>query len=147
MQVKQLEEQIGLPLLEKVGRRMVLTEVGLELRSYAQRFSAMALEMKSAMDQYRGLHRGLLRLAVVSTASYFLPPYIAQLSERHPGVRISLEVGNRETVLASLLESRAHLAITGRPPDSEELVAQHFMDNPLVVVGAPTHPLARGPNR
>ena len=143
MQVKQLEDQIGLPLLERVGRRMHLTEAGLELRAYAERFSAMAVEMRTAMDQFRGLHRGVLRLAVVSTASYFLPPLIASLNERHPGVRISLEVGNRETVLASLIESRTHLAITGRPPDSNELVAQHFMDNPLVAICAPTHPLAK----
>jgi len=143
MQVKQLEDQIGLPLLQRAGRRMLLTEAGLELRAHAERFSSMAVEMRSAMDQFRGLHRGVLRLAVVSTASYFLPPLIAGLNERHPGVRISLEVGNREAVFASLIESRAHLAITGRPPDSDDLVAQHFMDNPLVVICAPTHPLAK----
>jgi molybdate transport repressor ModE-like protein len=141
MQVKQLEDQIGLPLVEKVGRRMVLTEIGLELRTHAQRFTALTHELQGAMDQFRGLHRGILRLAVVSTACYFLPPLIARLNERYPGVSISLEVGNRDAVFGALAENRAHLAISGQPPDSDQLIAQAFMDNPLVVIAAPTHRL------
>src|SRR5271166_4357777 len=77
MQMKQLEEQIGVPLIEQRGRRLYLTEAGQELRGHAQRFAAQTLELQSAMDQYRGLERGILRIAVVSTANYFLPPLIA----------------------------------------------------------------------
>jgi DNA-binding transcriptional LysR family regulator len=142
MQVKQLEDQIGLPLLEQIGKRLFLTEAGAELRIHAQRFAAQALELQTAMDQFRDLQRGWLRLAVVSTANYFLPPLIVSLSERHPGMRISLQVANRESVLAALADNRTDLAITGQPPESADLVAQHFMDNPLVVIAAPTHALA-----
>jgi DNA-binding transcriptional LysR family regulator len=142
MQIKQLEEQIGLPLLEHIGKRLFLTDAGLELRAHAKRFAAQTVDLKNAMDQYRGLQRGVLRLAGVSTASYFLPALIASLSARHPGMRISLQVANREAVLGALADNRTDLAITGQPPDSAELVAQHFMDNPLVVIAAPSHPLA-----
>jgi DNA-binding transcriptional LysR family regulator len=143
MQMKQLEEQIGVPLLEQRGRKLYLTEAGQELRRHAQRFVAQTIELQSAMDQFRGLERGLLRIAVVSTASYFLPPLIAAYSMRHPGVRISLQVANRESVLACLAEHRADIAVTGEPPDGVELDAQQFMDNPLVVIASPNHPLAR----
>jgi DNA-binding transcriptional LysR family regulator len=142
MQIKQLEDQIGLPLLEQIGKRLFLTEAGGELRIHAQRFAAQHREMEAAMDQFRDLTRGWLRIAVVSTANYFLPPLIVSLSERHPGMRISLEVANRESVLAALADNRTELAITGQPPESAELVAQYFMDNPLVVIAAPTHALA-----
>ncbi len=142
MQVKQLEDQIGLPLLEQIGKRLFLTEAGAELRIHAQRFAAQSLELTAAMDQFRDLQRGWLRLAVVSTANYFLPPLIASLSDRHPGMRISLQVANRESVLAALADNRADLAITGQPPESADLIAQPFMDNPLVVIAAPTHALA-----
>jgi DNA-binding transcriptional LysR family regulator len=142
MQVKQLEDQIGLPLLEQIGKRLFLTEAGAELRIHAQRFAAQSLELTAAMDQFRDLQRGWLRLAVVSTANYFLPPLIASLSDRHPGMRISLQVANRESVLAALTDNRADLAITGQPPESADLIAQPFMDNPLVVIAAPTHALA-----
>jgi DNA-binding transcriptional LysR family regulator len=143
MQMKQLEDQIGLPLVEQIGKKLFLTEAGVELRAHAERFAAQTHELKLAMDQFRGLQRGFLGLAVVSTANYFLPPLIARLSERHPGMRISLQVGNRESVLAALADNRTDLAITGQPPDSAELVALPFMDNPLVVIAAPTHRFAR----
>ena len=142
MQVKQLEEQIGLPLVDQVGRRLVVTEAGHELRRHAQQIAAKMIELNGAMDQFRDLERGVIRIAVVSTANYFLPRMIAQFSARHPGVRISLRVGNRESVLAALADNHTDLAITGQPPDSLDVVAQNFMDNPLVVIAPPEHALA-----
>jgi DNA-binding transcriptional LysR family regulator len=142
MQMKQLEGQIGLPLLEQVGKRMFLTEAGQELRDHARDIAARMDGLNAAMDQFRGLERGLLRLAVVSTANYFLPRLMADFNRGHPGVRVSLKVANRETVLAALADNSTDLAITGQPPDRLDVVAQHFMDNPLVVIAAPEHPLA-----
>ena len=143
MQVKQLEEQIGVPLLEQRGRRLYLTEAGQELQHHAQRFTVYTAELQSAMDQIRGLERGLLRIAVVSTANYFLHRFIAAYSERYMGVRITLQVANRETVLAALADHRTDIAITGEPPRDHDLEAKCFMDNPLVVIANPDHPLAQ----
>jgi len=143
MQMKQLEEQIGLPLIEQIGKRLFLTDAGVELRIHAQRFALRSQELKAAMDQFRDLQRGVLRLAVVSTANYFLPPLIATLSERYPSMRISLKVANREDVLGALADNRTDLAITGQPPESADLTALSFKDNPLVVIAAPTHPCAK----
>jgi DNA-binding transcriptional LysR family regulator len=142
MQMKQLEEQVGLPLLEQVGKRMFLTEAGQELRGHARDIAARMIDLNAAMDQLRGLERGLLRLAVVSTANYFLPELIADFNRRYPGVRVSLQVANRESVLSALADNSTDLAITGQPPEMLDVVAQHFMDNPLVVIAAPGHPLA-----
>jgi LysR family transcriptional regulator, low CO2-responsive transcriptional regulator len=142
MQMKQLEEQIGLPLLEQVGKRMFLTEAGQDLRGHARDIVARMADLNASMDQFRGLERGLLRLAVVSTANYFLPKLIADFTHRHPGVRVSLQVANREFVLSALADNSTDLAITGRPPESVDVVGQHFMDNPLVVIASPDHPLA-----
>ncbi len=142
MQMKQLEEQVGLPLVEQVGKRMFLTEAGEELRGHARDIAARVVDLQASMDQFRGLERGLLRLAVVSTANYFLPSLIAEFNRRHPGVRVSLQVANREFVLSTLADNSTDLAITGQPPQSLDVVAQHFMDNPLVVIAAPSHPLA-----
>ncbi len=142
MQIKQLEEQIGLALIDQVGKRLAMTEAGQELRAHAGRIGAQMLDLNAAMDQLRDLERGMLRLAVVSTANYFLPRIIAAFSARHPGVRISLKVANREAVLAALADNQTDLAIIGRPPVGVDLTACDFMDNPLVVIAAPTHPLA-----
>lgn len=146
MQVKQLESLLGLTLVEQVGKRLTLTQAGVELRQHAQGIAQRVVELAAAMDQFRGLDRGRLRLAVVSTANYFLPSFIAEFSRHHPGVRISLLVGQREAVLAALASDAADLAITGRPPETPEIVSQAFMDNPLVVIAPPGHPLVgQGP--
>ena len=142
MQMKQLEEQIGLALVEQVGKRLFLTEAGRELRGHASDIASRMSDLNVAMDQFRGLERGLLRLAVVSTANYFLPVLIAEFQKRHPGVRISLQVANRDYVLSALAENSTDLAITGQPPDRIDVVAKYFMDNPLVVIAAPGHALA-----
>lgn len=142
MQMKQLEEQIGVPLLEQVGRRLRLTDAGETLRVHARDIVERMAVLNASMEQFGGLERGLLRLAVVSTANYFLPALIAAFNARHPGVRISLQVGNRSFVLSALADSSTDLAITGQPPDQAEVVAQAFKDNPLVVIAAPGHALA-----
>ena len=142
MQMKQLEEQIGLPLVEQIGRRICLTEAGQMLRVHARDIAGRMAHLNASMEQFRGLERGLLRLAVVSTANYFLPALIAEFNARHPGVRISLQVGNREFVLSALADSSTDLAITGQPPDGVDVVAQNFKDNPLVVIASPRHELA-----
>jgi LysR family transcriptional regulator, low CO2-responsive transcriptional regulator len=67
---------------------------------------------------------------------------LARYTRQFPGVRISLSVANRDAVLAALAEHAAELAVTGQPPEGGEVVAQHFLDNPLVVIASPEHPLA-----
>ncbi len=145
MQIKQLEERVGMALVEQVGRKLFLTDAGTELADHARRIGIQVAEAESALNQLRGLERGQLRLAVVSTANYVVPRLIASFSARHPGVHISLQVANREVVLAALADNRTDLAITGQPPEGSDVVAQHFMDNPLVVIAPPTHPLAQRP--
>ena len=141
MQMKQLEEQIGLALVEQIGRRMCLTDAGQVLRVHARDIAGRIVELNASMEQFRGLERGLLRLAVVSTANYFLPALIASFNARHPGVRVSLQVANRAFVLSALIDGNADLAVIGQPPASVDFVAQHFKDNPLVVIAAPGHSL------
>lgn len=142
MQVKQLEEQVGVPLLQKSGKRISLTDAGYELRAHAKQFAAQSVALIAAMQQFQGVDRALLRLAVVSTANYFLPPLIAKLTGRHPGIRVTLQVANREAVLDSMMNNITDLVITGQPPESSELMAQPFMDNPLVVIASPSHHMA-----
>jgi len=143
MQVKQLEHQVGLALTESAGRRLRLTPAGAELREHGRRIAEQLADLQAAMDALRGLERGVLRISVVSTANYFLPPLLARYGQEHPGLRVQLQVGNRDAVLGALADNEADLAITGQPPDTAEVQAEDFMDNPLVVIASPQHPLAQ----
>ena len=142
MQIKQMEDQLGLVVVEQVGKKFALTDAGQELCYHAERIGTQTATMLASMEQFRELERGVLRLAVVSTANYFLPPLIADFSTEHPGVRVSLKVANREAVLALVRSNEAELAILGHTPERVDTVAKFFMDNPIVVIAPPDHPLA-----
>lgn len=143
MQIKQLEEHIGLPLLEQMGKKIFLTEAGRELFHYARSISQQLAEMEAVFDEMKGLGRGKLTLSVVNTANYFTPQLLAKFCNRHPNINVILQVANRDAVLKQLADNSTDLAIMGQPPDGLDIVAESFLDNPLVVIAAPDHPLAK----
>ncbi len=142
MQLKQIEERIGLPLLRRRGRLYEATETGEEIVRAARQVAQTLADLDDALQRLRGLERGQLRLGVVSTANYFLPDYLVAFRRRHPGLTVTLHVANRDQIVQALQDTLIEIAIIGRPPDSTELFATRLMDNPLVVIASPDHPLA-----
>ncbi len=142
MQVKQLEENVGMPLLEQQGKRISLTEAGREVYDLARRVSNQIDQTEESLRQLRGDRGGRLRLAVVGTANYFVPQLVTAFRQAHPEVTVSLTVNNRASVVNSLLFNERDLAIVGDLPAGVELDGQPFMDNHLVVIGPPHHGLA-----
>lgn len=143
MQVKQLEDTVGVPLFEQVGKRIFLTDAGREMSRYAHLISDTLDEIEQVFDEMRGVKGGRLRISVASTANYFVPQLLATFCQRYPKVQVSLDVTNRERLLAALADNSTDLVIMGKPPDGMELVAESFMENPLVAIAPPGHPLAR----
>lgn len=143
MQIKQLENLVGLPLFEQIGKKIYLTEAGKEVFHYSRAVAQQLSDMEHALNELKGLERGRLSIAVVSTANFFAPQLLARFVQQHPGVQVSLSVVNRETVLRQLAENEIDLAIMGLPPEGLDVRWQPFMENPLVVIAPPNHPLAR----
>lgn len=143
MQVKQLEEAIGLPLFEHLGKKVYLTEAGKEVFHYAQSIAQQFIELEHVIEGLRGGVRGSLSVAVASTANYFATRLLAEFSQRQGQLTYRLEVTNRQTLLVELQNNDKDLVIMGRPPDDADLVAEPFMENPLVVIAPPMHALAR----
>lgn len=141
MQIKQLEDNISLPLFEHLGKRIYLTEAGRELYQYSRAISQQLADMEVALDELKGMERGKLNISVVTTANYFAPHLLAKFCQRYRGVTVSLNVSNREAVLKQLADNVIDLAIMGQPPDNLDIDSESFMENPLVVVAPPGHPL------
>ena len=141
-QVKQLEDSIGMPLLERIGKQLHLTPAGREVlvTSRETRDSLERLEMRLADMQ--GLKRGRLRIAIVTTTKYLIPRLLGEFCTQHPGIEAALTVTNREKVLARLTENIDDLVVLGAPPEHLDVVAMPIADNPLVVVARHDHPLA-----
>jgi DNA-binding transcriptional LysR family regulator len=143
MQIRQLEHFAGVPLFERMGRRLHLTGAGEELVQHARAVLRALDEADEVFAALKGLEGGRVKLAVVSTAKYFAPRLIARFAEEHPGVQLRLRVDNREAVVRTLAANEVDVALMGRPPGELDLVAAPFADHPLVIVAPPGHRLAR----
>jgi len=142
MQIKQLEEGLGVALFEQLGKRVHLTEAGQEALTYARSVTQQLDELEGVLNQIRGLSGGKLRISVATTANYIIPTLLGTFSRRYPDVTVTLDVTNRETLLRQLNENIVDLVIMGQPPAEADVAAEPFMENPLVVVAPPDHPLA-----
>lgn len=142
MQVKQLEDVLGLPLFEHMGKRIHLTEAGEEALKTSRIIAAELSNLQHAVAEIQGLKGGTLTVSATSTASVLAARLMALFRALHPDVRLSLNVVNRETLLLHLAENNIDLALMGKPPEGLDVKAQAFMDNPLVVIAATSHPLA-----
>jgi DNA-binding transcriptional LysR family regulator len=142
MQIKQLEGVLGLPLFEHVGKHIHLTEAGEDALRSSRVITNELANLEQALADIQGLKGGTLTISAASTASVFAARMMALFRALHPDVRISLNVVNRETLLQHLTENSVDLALMGKPPEGINLTAQPFLDNPLVVIAATSHPLA-----
>lgn len=141
MQVKGIEVILGLPLTEQLGKKIFLTEAGLEVLHASQAITARLDDLQTNLAQLRGVDSGRLNLAATSTVNAVATDILARFRGRHAGVSIHLDVSNRATVLDLLAANRIDLAIMGQVPEGLGLEATRFMDNPLVVIAPPDHPL------
>ncbi len=141
MQVKKLEAEVGLPLFERDGKYIVPTQAGEELLFYAQSIRQQLEEAAEVIEELKGLKRGKLHLTMASTANYFAPQLIAAFKHKYPKAEITLDVTNRSGLVEAVENNHTDMAIMGKPPSGHHLKGIPFMDNPLVVIAAPTHPL------
>jgi DNA-binding transcriptional LysR family regulator len=143
VQIKKLTETIGLPLFEQVGKRVHLTEAGRELCTVCQDIFKRLDTAEDGFADIRGLNSGHLRLAVNTTAQYFVPRMLSAFALRHPGVEVSLQIHHRETLIARMAENADDLYIFTNLPTDVEIVTQMILPNPMVVFARADHPLAQ----
>ena len=145
IQVRQITESVGLPLFEQSGREIRLTAAGQELLRTARELDDSWNRFESAVDALKGLKKGRLRVALVTTAKYFLPRMLGAFCQRYPDIEIELEVANRARIIERLRANEDDLYIMSFPPEELDVVATPFLDNPLVVVAPAAYPLPAGP--
>ncbi len=143
MQLRQLEEAFGLPLVEPIGRNIRLTIAGQDFLQHAIAAVGRLKDLEAVMAEHVGMRKGHIDLAVVSTAKYFVPMLLVQFGKLYPGLDITLRIDNRENILGMLARNEADLMVMGRAPKTLDCEATSFATNPLGIVAAPDHPLTR----
>ena len=145
IQVKQLTKAVGLPLFEQIGKRLYLTQAGQKLLETCQEIFDGLDQFEMAVSDLKGLKQGKLRLAVITTAKYFVPRLLGPFCQRFPGIDISLKVTNHQQVQERMANNDDDLYIISTLPEQPDLKVYPFLENPLVVIGPKDHPLAGKP--
>lgn len=141
MQIRQLEEGIGLPLFEQVGKQIHLTDAGDQMYIYGRDIAGLLDEAEIVFEAIKGVKHGTLTISVATTASHFATRLLAEFAKLHEGITISLDVTNREALRRQLENNEPDLVIMGQPPEGVDVEAAAFMENPLVMIAPADHPL------
>jgi len=142
-QAKELEETLGLPLLDRLGKKVSLTEAGTVLYGYARRTLDVVDEAALVLEEMRGMKRGSLRVGASTTVGiYLLPAALGAFKKLHPGLVISLEIASRGRVQEQVLDNELDLAVVGPAMNDPELAVIPFLSDELVVVAPGGHSLA-----
>jgi LysR family transcriptional regulator, low CO2-responsive transcriptional regulator len=142
LQIRNLQELAGLPLIQRTGDGMILTDAGRSVLALTERVEAALLDCEQTLDMIAGRSGGRVSIGAVSTAKYFVPFAIAAFSRRFPTVDVSLRIGNREDIREALRGYDLDIAIMGRPPEDLQVEMRLLGKHPHVIIAAAGHPLA-----
>ena len=144
MQIRSLENRLGIELFHRAGRHISLSDMGQALIPLARDLVNRSISVQETITSLQGEVTGMLKLGCSTTADkYILPRLIAAFLEAHPAVQVTCQVGTRGTALQMLLEDEAHLAVTSLREPSRDLEYRPFTREPVVLIAPPDHPWAR----
>jgi DNA-binding transcriptional LysR family regulator len=139
--VRALEVELGLSLLDRLGRGATPTPAGLVLLEYARRMLKLAEEARQAIDRFQGRMSGTLMVGGSTIpGEYVLPALIGRFKAKYPEILISLRVASSRQVSEWVDEGRVEIGIVGARPALRSLAAKALMDDELVVVVPAGHP-------
>lgn len=146
MQLKKLSESIDAPLYDQVGKKLIFTQAGIIMVNAARDTLERMHVLDGELSALRGLKTGTLKIAVVTTSKYFIPHLLGPFCQRYPDIDIEFNVGNRQTIINRLQAGHDDFYVFSHLPDNIPIDAIEFVDNPLVMVAADNHPLAKRNN-
>lgn len=141
-QVRQLSDEVGLPLFEQIGKSVNLTAAGRELLAASRQVFDHWSRFEMTVANLRGLKSGRLALACATTAKYFTPDLLGPFCHTYPEVDAQLTIVNHDALVERLRANLDDLTIMTAPPQDVEVEKARFRSNPIVVVASVNHPLA-----
>jgi LysR family transcriptional regulator, low CO2-responsive transcriptional regulator len=150
-QVAQLERVLGVPVFDRMGRKLKLTVAGERMLAAATDVHVRLAQLGKEMDALAKRDDGTLHLGVLATGTHILPPLLADFRVHAPGIAVHMTVSSRAELVRALLEGEVDLALMGRVPGTGgapgqapggPLTHEPFAVNPHIIIAWPGHPLA-----
>jgi len=143
LQLRNLQSLAGLPLIQRTGDGMALTDAGNHVLALVERIELALFDCEQSLDMISGRTGGRVSIGAVSTAKYFVPFAIAAFCQRFPKIEVTLKIGNREDIRNALRGYELDIAVMGQPPPDVEVEMRPLGRHPHVVVAAADHRFAR----
>ncbi len=144
IQIHHLEEYFGVPLIERIGKNIELTDAGKVLFAYAKRIFELSLEAEGVIADYRSLSQGTLKIHTTGTiAKCYLPEILRHFKIGYPNIKIILKAGNSQEAVDSAANFEADIAIPGRIDYGNKLLFTPFVTDKLVLVVSPKDDLSK----
>lgn len=142
-QVKELEESYGIRLFDRKGRGVHLTAMGEMLQDVTNRLFGLEEEAENLLAGARDLTRGYL--TVGADSPFHAMPILSEVKKQHPGLSLSLSMGNADTMLQELLDYRTDVAVLAKDPSDPKLYCMPYRNERLVIFVPSDHELAEKP--
>ena len=140
LQVKALEEVIGVQLFDRTGAQIALTEAGKVLLGYSQQANALFVQAEQEIAALSGDHAGQLALGASTTiAQYVLPRLLGEYCREYPRVHPTLISGNTEQIVEAVEKQKIELGFIEGPARSREVKSEPFLEDELVLIASTAH--------
>lgn len=141
--VRELEEYYGVPLFERVSRRLVLTEAGKRFREYAVHIDGLFSDLEDDLKNWDSA--GVLRIgASITIGSQFLPCYARAFAHTHPGIDLQARISPSDELEQMLVKGELDLVLMEGLTHSPNLISEEYMEDSLVAICSPHGPFCSG---
>lgn len=135
IQLKNLQDQFDIPLTEVVGRKLFVTDFGMQIAEAAENILNEVNAINYKTLAHKGQLSGRLKISIVSTGKYIMPFFLTQFLKEHEGVELILDVTNKSKVIESLELNSVDFSLVSVLPEQLKVDAIPLMENRLYLVG------------
>lgn len=144
IQLKNFQDQFDIPLTEVVGRKLYITEFGMEIARAAENIINEVNAINNKTLAYKGMLTGRLKISVVSTGKYVMPFFLTKFIHEHNGVELLMDVTNKDKVVESLENNEVDFALVSILPSTLNIEKLDLLKNKLYLVGNNEYKLKKG---
>jgi DNA-binding transcriptional LysR family regulator len=141
VQLKKFQDYFDNPLYEVIGRKLHLTDFGLEIAAVCRATMQEAQQLKNKSKEHKGELWGTLKISVVSTAKYVMPYLLSDFLRINPGIDLKMDVTNKKAVLESLGKNEIAFAMVSTLPENIQIEKIQLMPNKLHLIGSKNMPM------
>lgn len=144
--IRLLERLAPSSLFDRKGRDFQLTTVGIAFHQHVQKVLLHYNNLTVCMEEMRTVHKGNIAISAATTANHFMAHMLADFSRHNEGIKFSLDITNRASLVRQLHDYAPDFVVMGEPPEKLNLSSEIIMRNPLVLIANAKHPLTKMSN-